>query len=145
MQQSLRGALDELRSKLGKDMAGWQWGKLHSVTFSHPLGQVKALSRLFNRGPFPLSGDTDTVCQMAFAPGKPYAATSWMPSFRLIVDLSNTRNGLFGHPTGQSGHPASAHYADMIDTWLEVKHYPLLFERDQIEAAKEARLVLKRL
>jgi penicillin amidase len=143
MQQSLRGALDELRSKLGKDMAGWQWGKLHSVTFSHPLGQVKALSRLFNRGPFPLSGDTDTVCQMAFAPGKPYAATSWMPSFRLIVDLSNTRNGLFGHPTGQSGHPASAHYADMIDTWLEVKHYPLLFERDQIDAAKEARLMLK--
>ena len=143
MQQSLRGALDELRSKLGKDMAGWQWGKLHSVTFSHPLGQVKALSRLFNRGPFPLSGDTDTVCQMAFAPGKPYAATSWMPSFRLIVDMSNTRNGLFGHPTGQSGHPASAHYADMIATWLEVKHYPLLFERDQIDAAKEARLVLK--
>jgi penicillin amidase len=143
MQQSLRGALDELRSKLGKDMAGWQWGKLHSVTFSHPLGQVKALSRLFNRGPFPLSGDTDTVCQMAFAPGKPYAATSWMPSFRLIVDMSNTRNGLFGHPTGQSGHPASPHYADMIDTWLKVKHYPLLFERDQIDAAKEARLVLK--
>lgn len=143
MQQSLRGALDELRSKLGKDMAGWQWGKLHSVTFSHPLGQVKALSRLFNRGPFPLSGDTDTVCQMAFAPGKPYAATSWVPSFRLIVDMSNTRNGLFGHPTGQSGHPASAHYADMISTWLEVKHYPLLFERDQIEAAKEARLVLR--
>ncbi len=143
MQHSLRGALDELRSKLGKEMAGWQWGKLHSVTFSHPLGQVKALSRLFNRGPFPLSGDTDTVCQMAFAPGKPYAATSWMPSFRLIVDMSNTRNGLFGHPTGQSGHPGSPHYADMIDTWLEVKHYPLLFERDQIEGAKEARLVLK--
>jgi penicillin amidase len=140
---ALRGALDELRSKLGKDMAGWQWGKLHSVTFSHPLGQVKALSRIFNRGPFPLSGDTDTVCQMAFASAKPYAATSWMPSFRLIVDLSNTRNGLFGHPTGQSGHPASPHYADMIDTWLEVKHYPLLFERDQIEGAKEARLVLK--
>ncbi len=143
LEQSLRGALDELRGKLGKNMAGWQWGRLHSVTFSHPLGQVKALSRLFNRGPFPLGGDTDTVCQMAFAPGKPYTATSWMPSFRLIVDLASTRSGLFGHPTGQSGHPASAHYADMIQTWLEVKHYPLLFERDQIEGAKEARLVLK--
>ncbi len=143
MQVSLQGALDELRGKLGRNMAGWQWGKLHSITFGHPLGQVKPLNRIFNRGPFPVSGDTDTVCQMAFTPGKPYAATSWVPSFRQIIDLGDTRSGLFGYPTGQSGHPGSPHYADMIETWLEVKHFPLLFERDQIEAATEGKLRLK--
>jgi penicillin amidase len=104
---------------------------------------VKPLDRLFNRGPFPLSGDQDTVCQMAFAPGKPYKTTNWTPSFRQIIDLGDTRTGLFGYPTGQSGHPASPHYADMIETWLEVKHFPLLFERDQVEAALEGKLKLK--
>jgi penicillin amidase len=143
MQVSFQGALDELRGKLGKNMAGWQWGRLHGITFGHPLGQVKPLNRLFNRGPFPVSGDTDTVCQMAFAPGKPYAATSWVPSFRQIIDLADTRSGLFGYPTGQSGHPGSPHYADMIETWLAVKHYPLLYERDQIEAATDGKLTLK--
>jgi penicillin amidase len=104
---------------------------------------VKPLNRLFNRGPFPVSGDTDTVCQMAFAPGKPYAATSWMPSYRQIIDLGDTRSGLIGYPTGQSGHPGSDHYADLIQSWLEVKHFPLLFERDQITNAAEATLTLK--
>ncbi|HEY7349760.1 MAG TPA: penicillin acylase family protein [Ktedonobacterales bacterium] len=143
MQASFEGALDELRGKLGRQMAGWQWGRLHGITFGHPLGQVKPLHRLFNRGPFPVSGDTDTVCQMAFAPGKPYAASNWSPSFRQIIDLADTRSGLFGYPTGQSGHPGSPHYADMIETWLAVKHYPLLYERDQIEAAADGKLTLK--
>jgi penicillin amidase len=143
MEMALRGALDELREKLGRNMAAWQWGRLHTITFAHPLGQVKPLDRLFNRGPYPTGGDTDTVCQMAFAPGKPYAATSWSPSVRLVVDMADTQSGLFVHPSGQSGHPGSAHYADMIQPWLEFKTLPLLYERDQIDAAAEGKLTLK--
>jgi hypothetical protein len=76
MRMCLQSAMDELRGKPSKDMAGWQWGKLHSIASGHPPGQVKPLNQLFHRGLFPVSGDSDTVCQMAFAPGKPHAVTS---------------------------------------------------------------------
>ena len=52
------------------------------------------------------------------------------------------KSSLSGHSPGQSGHPASKHYADFIKSWLEVKHHPMLFERGAIEANVESILEL---
>jgi len=41
-------------------------GKLHRVSFAHALALQKPLDQVFNRGPFPIGGDTDTPCQTAF-------------------------------------------------------------------------------
>lgn len=77
VEKSLAGAAQWLRQTLGDDPAGWQWGKLHQVTLPHPLGVRPPLDKIFNLGPHPIGGDTDTVCQTAFMPGKPYAANAW--------------------------------------------------------------------
>ncbi|MCP6330174.1 penicillin acylase family protein, partial [Klebsiella pneumoniae] len=48
-----QASLAHLKKTLGDDPAAWNWGKAHTLTHSHPLGQQKPLDLLFNVGPFP--------------------------------------------------------------------------------------------
>ena len=142
MRLSLREAVDYLRGKLGPDMNQWQWGKLHQVTFVHPLGAVKPLNLLFNKGPFPLGGDTDTVFQAAIFPYEPYDVKSFSVSYRQIIDLADLSRSVAIAPPGQSGQPGSKHYGDTIDDWLNGGYHPLLWHRADIEREQEATLTL---
>jgi penicillin amidase len=139
---SLRETIDELKRMLGPDMTRWTWGKLHRVTFAHPMGQVKPLDKLFNRGPYPLGGDNETVCKGAFIPGRPWGVESATPAYRQIIDLGNLANSVCVNTTGQSGQPGSRHYDDQIDDWRFGRYHPMLFDRAQIEQQAEARLTL---
>ncbi len=139
---ALAAAVEELREKLGNNVQQWQYGKIHRMTYNHVLGAVKPLDKLFNRGPFPLGGDIDTVNMGASLPNDPEVVLT-VPSYRQIVDLADMKASLSGHAPGQSGHPASKHYADFIKPWLKVEHHPMLFERDMIEAYAEGTLSLQ--
>ena len=112
------------------------------MTYAHALGSINALRLFFNRGPFPVGGDIDTVNTGATQPDKPEIVVT-VPSFRQIVDLANLNNSLSGHAPGQSGHPASKHYHDFIPLWLHVQHHPMLCERKTIEANSEGTLHLR--
>jgi penicillin amidase len=102
----------------------------------------KPLDRVFNRGPFPIGGDTDTVCQTAIGPDDPYDNKLSAPSFRQIVDLGDLSRSVAMHPPGQSGHLASPHYDDLIEPWLKGEYYPMLWTREQVEDGAVARLRL---
>lgn len=142
MQEALESAVGELRHLLGDDVSQWQWGRLHRQAFRHPLGQVRGLSRLFNRGPVPVGGDCTTVWQASYAPYYGYELKGSTPCYRQIVDLGNFDHSLSVIPSGQSGHPGSRHYADMISMWQKVEYHPMLWERSSVEAHTRGRLVL---
>jgi penicillin amidase len=63
MADALASAVGDLRRRAGSDTAKWGWGHVRPLTLEHPLGQVKALAPVFNRGPFPWGGDGNTVSQ----------------------------------------------------------------------------------
>jgi penicillin G amidase len=141
---ALKDALDYLEGHVGLDMHEWEWGRLHRASFNHPLGAVKPLDKIFNRGPFPYGGDTSTVWQAAFIPKLPIPDEAvFTASWRQIMDVSNWDNSLGVHPTGQSGHPASRHYADQMPLWLSGQHHPLLWSREKIIANQEGVLILE--
>ncbi len=129
-------AIEELQEKLGSDVSRWKYGAIHKMTYSHPLGMAKPLDRIFNRGPYPVGGDIDTVNTGASLPNQPETVVT-VPSYRQIVNLDDLKASLSGHSPGQSGHPASKHYADFIKPWLNVEHHPQLFERSMIEEHAE--------
>jgi len=133
---AFHAAIEELRHKLGNNISRWQYGKIHKMTYNHPLGAIKPLNRIFNRGPFPVGGDTDTVNMGAALPTQPEVVMT-VPSFRQIVNLADLPASLSGHAPGQSGHPASKYYDDFIKPWLNVEHHPMLFERSMIKANAE--------
>lgn len=61
---------------------------------------------------------------------------------RMIVDVGDFENSVSIHTTGQSGHPASPHYSDMIDPWRTIQYHPMRWSRRTVEAAAADRLIL---
>jgi penicillin G amidase len=132
LHESLRRAVSELRA-LGDNPQRWTYGRVHSLTLRHPLGSVAALAPIFNRGPWPTGGDLDTVA-MHNTPrdtvaGPVYTSASW----RQIFDLSDWDAARVILPSGQSGHPASRHYADQTAAWRVGAYQPLLWSRAAVE------------
>ncbi|HZU87169.1 MAG TPA: penicillin acylase family protein, partial [Anaerolineaceae bacterium] len=140
---SIRQAADWLTAKLGANMQDWQWGKLHTLTYPHAMGIQKPLDKVFNRGPFPVGGDTDSPLQAALTPSDPYENKMWAPSCRFIMDVGDWTRSVMVTPLGQSGQLGSRHYDDMIDLYLNGKYHPMSWTREQVEANLEARLTLK--
>ena len=136
MSSAFTAAIEDLQEKFGSDISKWKYGKIHKMTYSHPLGTIKPLDKIFNRGPYPVGGDIDTVNMGASLPNQPETVVT-VPSYRQILNLADLKASLSGHAPGQSGHPASKHYADFIKPWLNVEHHPQLFERGVIEENAE--------
>jgi penicillin amidase len=141
--KSIKDAVAWLREHLGNDPQKWQWGKIHRSTMVHAMGSQKLLAPTFNRGPFPVGGDTDTPWQAAWMPDTPYDNQLWAPSMRHIFDMGNLKNSKFVLPQGESGHIASKHYDDMIPAYFKGEYYPMLYDRKDIESNLEGKLILQ--
>lgn len=140
IQKSLSQTAEYLQKTCGPSISDWQWGKLHQLTFAHALGAQKPLDKVFNRGPFPIGGDTDTPLQSALSPNSPYDNTLWSPSVRFIMDMSDLSKSVVTTPVGQSGQLGSPHYDDFIPDYLNGRYHPMLWTREQVEANLEGRL-----
>jgi penicillin amidase len=143
LSKSLKQSVDWLRVNLGMDETDWEWGKIHRVYLEHPLSLQKPFDEVFNRGPFPIGGDTDTPCQTGMQPDSPYDNKAWTPSFRIIVDMGDLGNSFTITPPGQSGQLTSEHYDDLMEPWLLGEPHPMLWTRAQVEAEAKSRLLLK--
>ncbi len=132
LREALGRAVGELRERQGSDPARWAYGKVHSLTLRHPLGGVAALAPLFNRGPWPMGGDIDTV-NHHYIPRDPVAGPRYNgPSYRQIIDPGDWDAARIILPAGQSGHPTSSHYADMAGAWRAGGYFPLLWSPEAV-------------
>jgi penicillin amidase len=142
LHRALRIALRDLKAHLGDDMEAWTWGRLNRIHFAHPLGSVKPLHLLFNRGPYPMSGDQDTLLRASGKPAFPFQPVAVVDALRFIADLSDWDRCQIIVPGGQSGHVASPHYADQIPLWRDGLMLTLPFSRPAVERMARERLVL---
>jgi penicillin amidase len=144
LRRSVQEAMEFWRRRFG-DLVGnldsqWAWGKVHTATFAHPLGSVKPLNLIFDRGPVAACGSWCTVDAAAYGAGDFTVAA--LSSYRQIIDVGAWQNSRSQHTTGQSGQPFHKHYDDMIRPWEAVQHHPMLYEKDDIVANQEGLLVL---
>ena len=139
---AVRAALAAAAHTLGADPALWRRGRFHRVRLAHGLDAVPGLRRIFSRGPYAVGGDADTVNVMArvsgVAPGSMIG-----PSMRAVYDLGDRDGTLVSLVPGQSGHPGSRHYDDLLPGWLRGEPVPLVMSRARVDALAEARLVLR--
>ena len=143
MRIALRESVVFLKKELGPDPAGWTWGKLHKIKFAHTLGQVKPLDKLFNRGPFPLGGDGDTVWATGSSTIDFKVQAVVGPPFRFIADLADLDQSLGLLAPGQSGQPASPHYADNIQAWFSGGYHRMAFSKKTVETVAVSKLLLE--
>jgi penicillin G amidase len=122
--EALAGALDDLGDRFGPDPEGWRWGDVHAMEFPHALGAANPVfHRLLNRR-VRAGGAQETVCQIAYDPNDPYRAV-WAPSWRMVADPTDPDRSRWQMFSGESGHPASPHYADLQDRWAAGKTQPM--------------------
>ncbi len=132
----------EITKEQGKDPAYWKWGDLHTITFHNQvMDSFPFIKSAFNRGPYPASGGNDIINATGWDPANPYLV-DWLPSMRMIVDLSDLSNSLTIHTTGQSGHAYHPHYIDMADLWRTIQYHPMLWDLEKIEQEAESLLLL---
>lgn len=116
VRDALRGALDDLETRFGRDPAGWRWGRVHRLEFPHALGAANPLfGRIFNRA-LEVGGAQETVAQVGWDPNDPFTAI-WAPCWRMVADPADPQRSRWQQFTGESGHPASAHYDDLQERW----------------------------
>ena len=142
---SFSQAVEELSKAQGKDPSAWQWGAVHTATFrNQTLGEsgIGLIENLFNRGPFAVNGGEALVNATGWTASEGFEV-DWLPSMRMIVDLSDLNASLSVHTTGESGHAYHPHYDDMIPLWRDIAYYPMWWERASVEGDAESHLVIE--
>ncbi len=131
--------------ELGKKLDSWEWGKIHTATFRNATfgrSGIGFIERIFNRGPVAVSGGFHQVNRADYSIEDPFEVYH-VTSMRAIYDLSDLSNSLMMHTTGQSGHPRDPHYDDFIESWRLIRYHPNRWEKNEVKAALERKLVLK--
>jgi penicillin G amidase len=117
MRVAFRQAVNLLAAWMGRNPAGWQFGKLHTAQFPS-LTDASVLGN----GPVPAGGDDATV----------NAAVGWLnsqlgPSARVIAGWPVAGQAIaeVSYPGGQSENPASPWYDDQTAGWWAGDYLPM--------------------
>jgi len=140
---SFRQAVALLESKLGDDIETWRWGKMHTLTLRHPVGQrIPVIGGWMESGPYEMPAATNCVNAMLYRLGQPFEVIAG-PSQRHIFDLADINNSLRIIPTGISGHFMSDHYDDQTKLWSACKYRPFTLDREEIEQTAKYRMTIR--
>jgi penicillin amidase len=145
LREALQTGYDATVESLGDDRSTWRWGELHTATFvSNPLGAsgIDPLENLVNLGPVATSGGSNIVNATGWSAENGNFTVRAVPSMRMIVDMSDLANSRTMHTTGQSGHPFSDQYGNMVDPWRYIDYHPMLWTQEQVETAAATTLTL---
>jgi penicillin amidase len=139
---ALAAAVRSLRSAHGPDAAAWAWGRVRPLTLLHPFGVRPRFAPVFNLGPFPWGGDSDTINQSSVRPFDPASRSDSIASLRVVIDVGAWGNSRFVLPSGQSGNPLSPHYADLHPLWRRGEGVPIAWTPEEVRAATRETLEL---
>ena len=118
--RALADAVARLAPVLGPDPAMWRWGQRHVARFEHPLLRFAPLLGPLTRLEAVTGGDDETVSRggMREFGEHPFAHVHGS-GLRLVADLAETEATLAIIATGQSGHPLSRHWGDLLLPWRD--------------------------
>ena len=131
IQKSFKDSIALLSEKLGDSIDDWRWGKIHKVKLVHPLGTVKALDLAFNfnRGPYEIGGNWDTINASRWDFGAPkykfnfdtfnFAEfANYGASQRSIYSLKDGDQSVSIMPMGNSGAVGDKYYDNQNKLYL---------------------------
>jgi penicillin amidase len=136
-------ALGHLRATLGNDSKTWTWGRAHTLTHPHPLGQQAPLDKIFNVGPFPAPGGHEVPNNLAERLGPAPWSVVYGPSTRRIIDFAAPQQALGINPVGQSGVFGDPHYADQAKLHVQGQYRQEHLDEADVAAHVRSRLELR--
>ena len=143
LKKAWRHAISHLNTTLGTDPTRWTWGRAHTLTHNHPLGQQKPLDKLFSIGPFPAPGGREIPNAMGSSIGPAPWAVTYGPSTRRIIDFADASQSLGINPVGQSGVLFDAHYSDQARRYMAGTYVRQWLKPEDVAANTRSILVLQ--
>ncbi|HMZ34716.1 MAG: penicillin acylase family protein [Chitinophagales bacterium] len=144
LREGFKNAIDWLKLNYGVKTHKWKWGNLHAIVFPHALSVQPPLDKVFDVGPYPIGGDTDTPFQTFIMAAEGYGGELAAPSYRQIIDFSDFDKSTVIMPLGNSGNMASPYYKNQLRDWFEGKDYPMCWTRKKVEEHQKHKLLLKK-
>jgi penicillin amidase len=141
--QAWHAAVLHLQEIRGRSLANWAWGKVHTLTHNHALGQQKPLDLVFSVGPFPAPGGREIPNNMAYTFGTAPWPVTYGPSTRRLIDFADATKALGINPLGQSGVLLDEHYADQAGTYIRGGYQPMRLDVADVAANTRSTLVLQ--
>lgn len=138
---ALAEAVSTLTSDYGSYTSAWQWGKLHSALFEHPL-LAPSTADLFRVPPISRGGDAYTV-QATSSPTETSNAEMHGASAMMVLDTSNWDNSVALNAPGNESAAGSEHSKDLAPLWGAGKYFPLAFSRAKVDAVAESKQMLE--
>ncbi len=140
--RSFKDGIKDLSGSYGNDITAWQWGTIHKISLTHPMGTVKILDRIFNFNSdvYGVGGSSHTVCPYTY--DEDFKVTDGA-SERHIYNTADWDESYTVLPTGASGIPASEFYLSQTKTYVEGKFYRDVFSEGAVKAAAKYTLKLK--
>jgi penicillin G amidase len=144
MAEALATVVRALEKRYGVNEARWAWGRVRMLTLRHPLTRgAPWLAKIFNRGPVPHGGDSDTINQGSVFPPDPLGNCHSFASVRMVVDVGAWENSRWSLPGGQSGNPLSPHYDDLFILWQRGDGVPIAWTPEEVQKATRQTLFLR--
>lgn len=116
-------AREAIAKRLGADETKWTWGQSALARFPHPLASAPLIGSNFVVKPFGQNGSGSTFPTVNVGAGV---------SMRFIADPSDWDRTQQGIALGQSGDPASQHWADQLTDWQTATPRVFLFSQKAI-------------
>ncbi|MBE7325351.1 penicillin acylase family protein [Nocardioides sp. Y6] len=142
--RALEEARDEMTRRRSVRPERWAWGDLHQLDLTHStLGTsgIGVVERLFNRSGGGIGGGPSAPNATAWNATEGFTVTS-SPSMRMVVSLADFDESRWVNLTGVSGHPASPHYDDQTDLFVEGRLLPWSWDPGVVRESSEERLLL---
>ena len=137
-----QASLAHLKSTLGADASQWQWGRAHTLTHGHPLGQQKPLDLVFNVGPFAAPGSHEVPNNLSAKIGPAPWPVTYGPSTRRLIDFADPAHSLTVNPVGQSGVLLDSHYDDQAEAYIEGMYFQAHLNDEEVTANTRSTLKL---
>src|SRR5699024_10866860 len=130
----------------------WQWGRLHVLTPTHPVlggdSVPGVVADYVNLPGIELGGGPAIVDATGWnaatwgRDGYPDFSVDTVPSMRMVVDMADLDSSTWVNLPGNSGHPASDHYADQYQAWAHGETYAWPFSKQAVQDGGEETLTL---
>ena len=137
-----QAAIAHLKTTFGADLTQWQWGKAHTLTHGHPLGQQKPLDLIFNVGPFAAPGTHEVPNNLSAKIGPAPWPVTYGPSTRRLIDFADPAHSLTVNPVGQSGVLLDSHYDDQAEAYIEGMYFQAHLNDEEVTANTRSMLKL---
>ena len=145
LKDGFKAAIDWLKLNYGINNNNWKWGNLHAIVFPHSFAVKPPMDKVFNVGPYPIGGDTDTPFQTFILSTESFGGELGSVSYRQILDFSDFDKSTVVMPLGNSANMASHFYRNQLKDWFAGKSYPMCFSKTKVDEHKKHTLLLKKM